>query len=147
MTKKVLLFIIFILLSAMVSGQQNLHNLPADKIVATIGSRYIAMSDIDNVFFQRKERNDTLGPDSKCDIMMEFITQKVLCEMAARDSVIIPEEEVDRELGRPDPEQYPKFRLQRANGSGAGQNLSIRSKKNTAKRSGSSLPPCRCSKC
>lgn len=98
MTKKVLLFIIFILLSAMVSGQQNLYNLPADKIVATIGSRYIAMSDIDNVFFQRKERNDTLGPDSKCDIMMEFITQKVLCEMAARDSVIIPEEEVDREL-------------------------------------------------
>lgn len=94
-------FIFSIIISVLLCNAalaQNLHNISADKIVGVIGSRYIAMSDVDNFFSMQKESNDTLGSEAKCEVMMNFVSQKILVEMAYRDSVAVGEEEVDAEL-------------------------------------------------
>lgn len=97
MTKNILLIISFFIAFGKLSAQ-NLHDIPADKIIATVGSRYIAMSDVDNYFGQLKTQNDTIGESAKCDILLNMITQKELCELAARDSIMVSDEEVEREL-------------------------------------------------
>lgn len=95
---RVFFALLFTFLTTVTLRAQTNINLPADKIVAVIGSRYIAMSDIDNYFAQIKEGNDTLGSSAKCDIMFNFISQKVLAEMAWRDSVEVSEDMVEAEL-------------------------------------------------
>lgn len=95
---KIIFSIVISVLLCHTALAQNLHNISADKIVGVIGSRYIAMSDVDNYFAMQKESNDTLDASAKCDVMMNFVSQKVLVEMAYRDSVIVSPEEVDAEL-------------------------------------------------
>lgn len=98
MFKKVGLFLFASLCVSNFSNAQNLHNQSADKIIGTIGSKYIVMSDLDNFFAQKKQANDTIGADAKCDFLFEFVTQKILCEQAYRDSMVVSELEVETEL-------------------------------------------------
>lgn len=69
----------------------------ADKIIGIIGTRHISQHDLTSYYNQAKTRNIE-DPTTQCDIMGEFIMQKVLAEMAVRDSLLITEEQLNSEV-------------------------------------------------
>jgi len=67
----------------------------ADKIVAVIGKKIILQSDFNQQFESEKAQNPQLSDDAKCGVFYTLIAQQVLIEQAARDSVIVTDEEVN----------------------------------------------------
>lgn len=70
---------------------------PADKIIAIIGTRHISLHDLISNYNLIKSR-DINDVTTKCDILGELILQKVLAEMAIRDSLIVTDEQVNMEI-------------------------------------------------
>lgn len=71
----------------------------ADKIVAQIDDNIILKSDIESIYQQDLQQSKTgLPEDHRCDILEQFIAQKLLLVQAAKDSVIIGDDQVEYEL-------------------------------------------------
>lgn len=69
-----------------------------DKIVAVVGkNRIILKSDIEIQAQQLKAQDPTLT-GVECDIMSQVLLQKMLVEQAERDSIVIPEEQIESTL-------------------------------------------------
>lgn len=69
----------------------------ADKILGIIGSRHISQHELTSHYNLLKSRNID-DPTTKCDILGEFIIQKVLAEMAVRDSLLVSDERLNSEV-------------------------------------------------
>lgn len=88
----------FLALASFSVFAQNLYNTALDKIVAVVGNNHITLSDVNLYFNQVKSSSDTIGEDYKCEIFYEMLEMKILNEQAFRDSVIVGEAEIEREL-------------------------------------------------
>ncbi|HIE16507.1 MAG TPA: peptidylprolyl isomerase [Bacteroidales bacterium] len=72
-----------------------------DGVVAIVGDNIILKSDIENQFYQLKSQNRTYNnPNIKCTILEDFLFQKLLLNKAQKDSIEIPESEVNSNLDR-----------------------------------------------
>ncbi len=67
----------------------------ADKIVGVVGNKIILESEINQMFEQEKLSNPATHDSSKCYILYNLLAQQILVEQAARDSVIVTDEEVE----------------------------------------------------
>jgi peptidyl-prolyl cis-trans isomerase SurA len=92
---KLSFFLAFLLAAVSVNAQQT-----ADKIVAVVGkNRIVLASDIEAQALQMKQQDPASYSDAaKCQILQQMILQKMLVEQAARDSVVVGNEEVDATL-------------------------------------------------
>jgi peptidyl-prolyl cis-trans isomerase SurA len=69
-----------------------------DKIAAIIGDNIILKSEVEGAFADYQKENPLLEETEKCGILEQYVSQKVLVEQAARDSVIISDEEIEGSL-------------------------------------------------
>jgi len=69
----------------------------ADKVIGIIGTRHISQHDLTSYYNQIKTKNIN-DPTTKCDILSELAVQKILAEMAVRDSLLISEEQLNSEI-------------------------------------------------
>lgn len=67
----------------------------ADKIVGVVGNKIIIQSEVNQMFEQEKNANPGMHDSSKCYILYNLLAQQILVEQAARDSVIVTDEEVE----------------------------------------------------
>ncbi len=70
----------------------------ADKIIGVVGNKIVIQSEVDQTFEQEKLVNPDIHDSSKCYIVYNLMAQQILVEQAARDSVIVSDEEVENIL-------------------------------------------------
>ena len=92
--QKFIVAIVFVLGSMNINAQTS--NL--DKIAAIIGDNIILKSEVEGAFADYQKENPLLEETEKCGILEQYVSQKVLVEQAARDSVIISDEEIEGSL-------------------------------------------------
>lgn len=69
-----------------------------DKIVAIVGDKIILRSELEAAVEDYKRENQTDVENIDCLILDQYMAQKVMIEQAARDSVIVGEEEIEGNL-------------------------------------------------
>lgn len=72
----------------------------ADKIVATVGSHIILLSEVEGQLQQLKQQNTEVTPETRCEILEEILFQKLLLYRAEKDSLSVSDEQVDEEMNR-----------------------------------------------
>jgi peptidyl-prolyl cis-trans isomerase SurA len=70
----------------------------ADKIIGQVGNKIILQSDLNEMFNQSKQENPGLADSARCYFFYTLLSQQILIEQAARDSVIVTDEEVENIL-------------------------------------------------
>lgn len=72
-----------------------------DKIVGTVDDKIILMSDVESQYQQYAQQSTTpLPPDTKCLILDQLLTEKLMVTQAAIDSVTASDDEIESELDR-----------------------------------------------
>ncbi len=71
-----------------------------DKIVAVVGSSIVLKSDVELRYANALASGMPPNESYKCDIVQNFITQKLLAQQAVIDSVTVKDDEVDNEVDR-----------------------------------------------
>lgn len=79
-----------------VYGQSRL----VDRVVATVGSSIILQSDVEMQYAQYLAQGEKPNDEMKCYVLQQLLTQKLLSQQAARDSIEVSEAEVDDNLNR-----------------------------------------------
>lgn len=70
----------------------------ADKIVGVVGNKIVLQSDVDLQAENDPSLNNVSKEDAKCNIIYTLLAQQILVEQAARDSVIVSEDEVEAQI-------------------------------------------------
>lgn len=80
---------LFALLSGVILGSQTLaQDKTVDQIVAVVGKNIILKSDIEEMFKQQQAQGITTEGDMKCEILENFLTEKLLLAEAELDTTI-----------------------------------------------------------
>lgn len=69
-----------------------------DKIVAVVGSRIIMYSDVERQLLQAKEQGTAISDATRCEVLQQLLIENLLVHHAELDSVIVSDEEVEKEL-------------------------------------------------
>ena len=70
-----------------------------DKVVATVGSEYVLLSEVEEQYAAMSAERGTLPDDFRCVIFDNMLAQKLLLNQAVLDSVEVTDEEVEAQLG------------------------------------------------
>ena len=71
------------------------HKVVADKIVGIVGDKIILKSDITNALLDIQRQGGQLPPNADCFIMEQQLTLKALVLQADKDSILVPDEELE----------------------------------------------------
>ena len=88
----IFLFLILLTISYHVSAQEAKV---IDKVAAVVGSNIILQSEIEMQYAQYLAQGNQANEDFKCYILQQQLTQKLLAQQAAIDSIDVTESEVD----------------------------------------------------
>jgi peptidyl-prolyl cis-trans isomerase SurA len=91
--KKVLSFLGFAVL--FMNGFAQQHKVVADKIVGIVGDKIILKSDITNAMVDMQRQGMQLPPNAECFIMEQQLTLKALVLQADKDSIVVPDDELE----------------------------------------------------
>lgn len=95
-TTKILFFCSLLCASQLLFAQERVT---IDEVVATVGSEVIFMSEVEEQLNYAKERQPTLPPSFRCEVVQNLIIQRLLVHQARVDSVKVGEEEIENQLG------------------------------------------------
>ena len=97
----------FILFIAVAKAQQpakdsvtNTKKHTLDKIAGVVGSSIILQSDIELKYASYLAQGNPPNPAVKCQILQNFLTQKLLAQQAVIDSIDVKDDEVDNDVDR-----------------------------------------------
>lgn len=91
--KKYLSLVAFCLM--VLGGFSQQHKVVADKIVGIVGDKIILKSDITNAIIDIQRQGGQLPPDAECFILEQQLTLKALVLQADKDSLFVPDEELE----------------------------------------------------
>lgn len=94
MLKKSYLLAFLLGAATMSWGQEKI----ADKIVGVVGNKIILQSDVDLQYQNDPSLSGVSEDDAKCNIIYSLLAQQLLVEQAARDSVIVPDDQVEQQI-------------------------------------------------
>jgi peptidyl-prolyl cis-trans isomerase SurA len=90
---------LFIVTAALVMSvavvAQTPRKVVADKIVGIVGDKIILKSDVYNDILDRQRRNEFVPEGAECYIMEQILTLKALVLQAERDSIVVPDDELE----------------------------------------------------
>jgi peptidyl-prolyl cis-trans isomerase SurA len=91
----------FVILACAVPSNAQIKKVLADKIVATVGDKFILKSDVENAAADYKRQyqgQENLTPPSNCSIIEGQLIRKALVLQAQKDSLNVTEEEVENAI-------------------------------------------------
>lgn len=94
MTKRLLLLFFAISTTFSLHAQ----NKVADKIVGVVGDKIILQSDVDLQANNDPSLQGISKQEVKCNVIYQLLAQQLLVEQAARDSVIVPDDQVESQI-------------------------------------------------
>ncbi|WEK37085.1 MAG: peptidylprolyl isomerase [Candidatus Pseudobacter hemicellulosilyticus] len=77
------------------ASAQTTKKVVADKIVGIVGDKIILKSDVYNDIIDRQRRGEPVPPNANCYIMDQLLTLKALVLQADKDSIVVPEDEIE----------------------------------------------------
>ncbi|MCC7245775.1 MAG: peptidylprolyl isomerase [Saprospiraceae bacterium] len=86
----------FLAFSTVVSAQND--RAVIDKVVATVGSEIVMLSELQEQFSYAKQQNPNLPADFMCMTLQNIIVQKMLVNQAKLDSVEVKDDEVETQI-------------------------------------------------
>lgn len=95
--KRILVLVSLILTGVAYSFAQNRT---LDKVVAVVGDNIILKSEIDQQYAQYLVQGNKPDEATKCIMLQNMLSQKLLTQQAVLDSVVVEEEDVDYEVER-----------------------------------------------
>ena len=95
-TKACCLWLLMVFASVTVCAQKD--QVVIDKIVAVVGSRIIMYSDVERQLLQAKEQGTAISDATRCEVLQQLLIENLLVHHAGLDSVIVSDEEVEKEL-------------------------------------------------
>lgn len=69
-----------------------------DKTVAKVGDEYILLSDLEYRYREEFVARGIDNEDTKCDLLFKMVQEKMLIVQAARDSIVVSDEEIDQQM-------------------------------------------------
>ncbi|MFI5171502.1 MAG: peptidylprolyl isomerase [Chitinophagales bacterium] len=90
--KKIYISILAIFLAGSIYSQPLI-----DKIVAQVGDKIILQSEVEQFYYEELQKGE-VPEDYRCRILQELITQKLMLIQAAKDSIIVTEDEVESNI-------------------------------------------------
>ena len=95
--KKIVALLLFVAVIFPTSGQDKV----VDQIIAIVGGNIILKSDIENQYLQMQAQGETSDGDMKCEILEDFLIQKLLLDQAEQDTTItVTDSQVNSEMER-----------------------------------------------
>jgi len=76
------------------------ENRIVDQVVSIVGDKIILQSDIETQFLELRAQGASTSGDMKCEILEEFLVQKLLLNQAEIDSILVSEAEVELQLNQ-----------------------------------------------
>jgi peptidyl-prolyl cis-trans isomerase SurA len=98
MKMKLMYRILVVLLLAIYSNTIMAQQENLDKIIAIVGDKIILHSELEAAMEDYRRENPSLDENLQCQLLDQYMAQKVLIEQAARDSVIVTDEEIEGNL-------------------------------------------------
>jgi peptidyl-prolyl cis-trans isomerase SurA len=98
---KKLIFTFFCSLSLVVAdGHLNAQERIIDRIVAVVGNSIIMQSEIENEILQLRAQGYTMTNNTRCELIENYLIQRLLLNQAIVDSIEVTDAEVEMELNR-----------------------------------------------
>ena len=69
-----------------------------DRVVAVVGEYHVLQSDVESQYLQNRAQGIVSPGDMKCEILEDFLSQKLLVNQAKIDSIEVPESTVEMQL-------------------------------------------------
>jgi peptidyl-prolyl cis-trans isomerase SurA len=69
-----------------------------DKVIATVGSELVLLSDVEDQYSLSRAQEGQLPPDARCNILNSLLASKLLLNQAQLDSIEVTDEEVEAQL-------------------------------------------------
>jgi peptidyl-prolyl cis-trans isomerase SurA len=92
---KHLFIVTAVLVMSVAAIAQTPRKVVADKIVGIVGDKIILKSDVYNDILDRQRRNEFVPEGAECYIMEQILTLKALVLQAERDSIVVPDDELE----------------------------------------------------
>ena len=96
------LFLIIVLISFfyadLMAQEPQSNEIVIDKIVAKVDDYIVLKSELERAYLELLSRGNTAGQETKCMVLEGMVLNKVMVAKAEIDSVVVEEEEVDRDL-------------------------------------------------
>ncbi len=96
------------LISIFTAGAQSIV---IDKVAAVVGNSIILKSELEMQYAQYLMQGNPEQPDARCYFLQQLLTQKLLAQQAAIDSITVSEDELDDNIN-----QRLRYSIQRAGG-------------------------------
>ena len=91
----------FVFLACAIPSKAQIKKVLADKIIATVGDKFILKSDVENAaadYRRQYQGQEGLTPPSNCVIIEGNLIRKALVLQAQKDSLNVTEEEVENAI-------------------------------------------------
>ncbi|MBN2813948.1 MAG: SurA N-terminal domain-containing protein, partial [Bacteroidales bacterium] len=89
------LIVIFLLLG---SYAANAQPVVIDEVVAIVGDKKVLFSDIEKAILQMKEQGEQVSAQTRCMVLEQLLTQKLLMNQAEVDSLVVTDSQIEGEL-------------------------------------------------
>lgn len=100
MFKKILSILIGTIFFISLSIKSNAQERIVDRIVAVVGNSIILQSEIENELVQMQAQGYSPTENSRCELLENYLSQKLLLNQAIVDSIEVTDAEVEMELNR-----------------------------------------------
>ena len=91
-------FIFFISILFTAKSQDDIKGVIADEIIARVDDYIVLRSELESTYLEILSRGESISGNTKCAVLKDLVTNKLLVAKAEIDSVIVEDGQVDQEL-------------------------------------------------
>ena len=81
-----------------VKAQDEVKGVVADEIIARVDDYIVLRSELESTYLEILSRGERISGNTKCAVLKDLVTNKLLAAKAEIDSVIVEDGQVDQEL-------------------------------------------------
>ena len=94
----IIFFTIFASFFSIIKAQDEIQGVVADEIIARVDDYIVLRSELESMYLEILSRGERISGNTKCAVLRDLVTNKLLAAKAEIDSVIVEDGQVDQEL-------------------------------------------------
>ena len=94
----IIFFTIFASFFSIIKAQDEIQGVVADEIIARVDDYIVLRSELESTYLEILSRGERISGNTKCAVLRDLVTNKLLAAKAEIDSVIVEDGQVDQEL-------------------------------------------------
>ena len=94
----IIFFTIIVSFFSIIKAQDEIQGVVADEIIARVDDYIVLRSELESTYLEILSRGERISGNTKCAVLRDLVTNKLLAAKAEIDSVIVEDGQVDQEL-------------------------------------------------